>query len=211
MTKDNRQHYCMRPMELEDIDTVSTWFEHLADLSIFDRNTPVPTNKHIVIENWKEILTTSEPRTGYWFGIEDTDQNLVGIGGVENINYVNGDAILALFLADKARRKGVARLVTGVLLDLAFDQLRLNRVTSYYRQDNEATDRLTTALGFVKEGVKRKGWFSGGQYLDVITVGILVPEWHDARKAIVAKLDNKTKIQFGRPPWAAKLWPEKLA
>ncbi len=211
MTTYKQKYYCMRPMILEDVEIVSKWFEHLADLSIFDRNTPIPTNSNIVAENWKEVLSTREPRQGYWFGIEDQTGKLVGIGGIENISYVNGDAILALFMADEVRRKGIARLVCGVVLDLAFDQLRLNRITSYYREDNQATEKLTRTVGFEIEGTKRKGWFSGGNYLDVITVGILASEWQNARTSLVENLGETKKIQFGRPPWSARLWPEKLA
>lgn len=210
MTDQNRQFFCMRPMELEDIETVSRWFEHLADLSIFDRATPIPTNHTVVAETWREVLAAREPRSGYWFGIENTAGELVGIGGIENINYANGDAILAMYLASEARRKGVARLASGVLLDLAFDQLRLNRVTSYYREDNKATDKLTKTVGFTHEGSKRQAWFAGGRYFDAIAIGILASEWPDARKFLVANLGEVAKIQFGRPPWEARVWPQKL-
>ena len=210
MIAQNRGHLCMRPMELEDIETVSRWFEHLADLSIFDRATPIPTNKSVVEDSWKEVLAAREPRNGYWFGIENSAGELVGISGIENINYVNGDATLAMYLADEVRRKGVARLASGVLLDLAFDQLRLNRVTSFYRQDNKATENLIATVGFSREGVKRQAWFAGGQYYDAIAIGMLAAEWPDARKHLVTNLGEIAEMKFGRPPWEARAWPQKL-
>lgn len=206
----NRQLLCMRPMELEDIETVSRWFEHLADLSIFDRATPIPTNHTVVAESWGKVLAAKEPRDGYWFGIENTAGELVGISGIENINYVNGDATLAMYLADEVRRKGIARLASGVLLDLAFDQLRLNRITSFYRQDNEATDGLIKTIGFTREGIKRQAWFAGGQYFDAIAIGMLAAEWPDARKFLIANLGEIAEMKFGRPPWEARVWPQKL-
>lgn len=210
MSAQDQELLCIRPMALEDVDTISRWFEHLADLSIFDRATPVPTNNTVVSDSWKDVLAASEPRSNYWFGIDNAVGEIIGICGIENINYVNGDATLAMYMADEGRRKGVARLASGVLLDLAFDQLRLNRVTSCYRQDNEATDKLTGTIGFSREGIKRQAWFAGGQYFDAIAIGILASEWPDARKVLIANLGEITKIKFGRPPWQARVWPQKL-
>ena len=211
MAGDGRKYYCMRPMELDDVNTVSAWFEHLADLAIFDRNTPVPTNKTVLEGRWKETLSADANPKSYWFGIEDQDGKLIGITGLEGINYVNGDAIIAGYMADESRGKGIGLLISGAILDLAFDQLRLNRITTYYRDDNEASAKITKNVGFVNEGCKRNGWYSGGKYHDVITVGILASEWKQARKSLISKLGKTKEIQFGRAPWTAKLWPEKLA
>jgi RimJ/RimL family protein N-acetyltransferase len=199
MTNKDHQNYCMRPMVLKDLDTVSLWFENLADLSIFDRSSPVPVNKLVVERSWKEVICANEPRHGFWFTIDDAAGKIVGIAGLENINYINGDGIIAVYIAAQARHKGLAVISCGILLDLAFDQLRLNRITTYYRSDNVATQKLITKLGFSQEGVLRQGWFSGGRYFDIVVVGILGEEWPETRKKIALKLSDKTKLQFGRP------------
>lgn len=218
MVAKNKQRFCMRPMEMDDLDTVSHWFEHLADLSMFDRSCPVPVNTTTVKDNWQEVLQGKTQRRGHWFAIDTMDtQNpvasggdVVGIVGIENINHVNGDGIIALYLAEVARGKGLGLHAGGILLDIAFDQLRFNRISSYYRDDNIATRKLTDALGFTREGVMREAWFSGGKFHDMIAVGQLKSEWPTGRKNVIERLNDKVELQFGRPPWQAKIWPESL-
>lgn len=210
MDEQIQQGYCMRPMELDDLETVSIWFEHLADLSIFDRSVPIPVNRAIIEKNWRGVLSSSEPQRGCWYAIEDASGDVVGIAGLENINYVNGDGILAVYLADHARRKGLAIIAGSILLNLAFGQLRLKRVTTYYRDDNDATRSLISKMGFVQEGILRQGWFSGGKHHDIIMVGILNDEWPASRQSIVAAQTGRTKFRFGRPQWGGNTWPDML-
>ncbi len=210
MTAKDQQSYCMRPMRLDDIEPVSTWLEHLADLCLFDRSTPVPVNKSVMADGWKDVLTAPNPRRGYWFALDDSSGNIVGIAGIENINYTNGDGVLAVYLAEHARKKGLAVRASGLLLDLAFDQLRLNQITSYYREDNDVTQKLTGAIGFSREGLMRKAWFAGGKHFDIVVVGILGSEWAESRAKLAADLEGPTKLRFGRPPWSTRVWPEAL-
>ena len=210
MAVKDQQQFCMRPMAVDDLETVSQWFQHLADLCLFDRGSPIPVNREITEESWKDVLTGTAPRRGYWFALDNEVGDVMGIAGIENINYANGDGVLAIYLAEQARRKGLAAKASCNLLDLAFDQLRLHRITTYYRDDNEITKRLITMLGFAQEGVMREAWFAGGKHFDVIAVGILQNEWVKARKKITAELDGSVRLQFGSPPWQAKVWPENL-
>ena len=211
MAAKDQQPYCMRPMTLDDIETVSLWLEHLADLCLFDRSTPVPVNKSVMEDSWKDVLTAPNPRRGYWFALDDSAGEIVGIAGIENINYTNGDGILAIYLSEPARGKGLAAKASCFLLDLAFDQLRLNRITSYYREDNDVTAKLINTIGFSKEGLMRKAWFVGGKYFDIVVVGILGDEWVKSRKRLEVELGGSTNLQFGRPPWSARVWPNKLS
>ncbi len=210
MTAKDQQRYCMRPMTVDDLDTVALWFEHLADLCLFDRSSPVPVNRTALEGNWKDSLASTGPQRGYWFALDDASGDIVGIAGIENINYTNGDGILAIYLSDQARGKGLAAKASCLLLDLAFDQLRLNRITSYYREDNDVTAKLTNTIGFSKEGLMRKAWFVGGKYFDIVVVGILGDEWAESRKKLAVELGGSTQLQFGRPPWSARVWPEAL-
>ncbi len=211
MASKDSQQYCMRPMSPEDLDVVSLWFEHLADLSLFDRNSPVPINKTIIERSWKEVLTAAEPRRGYWFTIDNAAGDVLGIVGIESINYVNGDGVLAVYLSEQIRRKGLGIRASCLLLDLAFEQLRLNRVTSYFRADNEASQKLTAMVGFSQEGVIRQGWFASGKSFDVHMVGILKREWSKTRKKLEKQLDASIQLKFGRSPSGARVWPEQSA
>ena len=108
----------------------------------------------------------------------------------------------------QGRRKGIGLKMTAMLIDLAFHQLRLHRVTSYLRSDNTASSELLTKLGFTQEGLMRKNWFSGGQHHDTIAVGLLAEEWAEARKSVENAANAQADLIFGRAPWPGRKWPE---
>ncbi len=211
MTDQQRDHYWMRPMELDDIPVIARWFEHLEDLAVFDRRVPMPLNSDAMQAGWREVLAETEPRTSYWFTIDDQAGEVVGIAGLQDINYVHGDAVLPIYLAGPARRRGIGIRTAAMLLDLAVDQLRLTRVTSFYRADNEASRRLTELAGFREEGRMRKAWFADGQHVDIVVIGILGKEWLAQREHLASRLSTDTVVILGRTPWGVRTWPQVSA
>ena len=194
--------YRMRPLSGQDIPRLASWFENARDLSLFDRNSPIPIGPEALEAVWQENLETNMPRSSYWFAIDDPKGEVAGIGGLQNINYVHGDAVIPLFLSPKVRRSGIGLRATARLMDLAFDQLRLHRLTSYFRVDNLASQQLTAKLGFVVEGQIRSAWYCGGKHYDITMIGILSEEWAQARNTLVKKLGQGTVVVFGEDPVA---------
>ena len=207
MIKKTGETYYLRPLRKTDVATVSGWFESLDDLSLFDRTMRVPVN-HDAVEKSLLDATGIEGAGGKcWFAIEARQDSLSGIAGLENINTINGDAVLAMFIEDTTRNKGIGVRSSALILDMAFDQLRLNRVTSFYRVDNEASRKLTTATGFQEEGRLRKAWFSGGEYIDMICVGLLQSEWAERRQQLAGELSADTRVKFGHGTSGGWYWP----
>lgn len=203
------KQFFMRPMTLQDVPVMSVWFERLTDLSLFDSQSSLPANVQSVEKDWEKAVSGDEPRRSFWFGIEDADAELVGVAGIESVSFVNGDCVLPIILASHVRARGLGIRIAALLIDMAFNQLRLNRVTTYYRSDNKATEKLITALGFTQEGRMRNARFAGGRYHDQVVVGLLVDEWPDLRKTLVKRLDATIELQLGRPGQAAKPWPAR--
>lgn len=202
--------YCLRPMSMDDVPTIARWFEHLADLCLFDRGCAVPVNEATVSANWAEILKGPEPAKAHWYALDDEDEKVVGIIGLDNINYVHGDAIIAIYVCNSVRRAGIGSRAMGMVIDLAFNQLRLTRLTSYLREDNVSSQKLTESVGFSREGLIRKGWFSSGKHFDIVAIGLLSEEWPEHRKVLAKKLDDSVEVRLGRAPEVARKWPEYL-
>lgn len=171
-------------MTLEDLSAIDDWFWNFDDVALFDRGLPVPLNSAGMLTTWKPALEPGDPPKALWYLAMTEDKVPVGIGGLQAINYIHGDAVLPVFIKQSMRAKGVGTALTITLLNLAFDRLRLHRLTTYYRDDNEATDRALQRLGFKTEGRVREGWFADGAHRDVIQVGLLKTEWLDRRQEI---------------------------
>jgi RimJ/RimL family protein N-acetyltransferase len=186
--------YTMRPMTSDDIDTVTGWLQDIDDLSLFDRGMAVSPSRDTVRDSWKPDLAVAKFPTAYWFVIEDCDQRPKAIGGLQSVNYIHGDAVLPILVAKPERGKGLGLQIAFVLLDMAFDRLRLRRVTTFFRADNARTERLTRRVGFRQEGRMREAWFAGGKFLDCVVLGILREEWHSRRDALRAELGDSIAI-----------------
>lgn len=202
-----RAQFRMRPLRPDDMPVFTSWMEQVEDLAMFDSKMPLPLNPQAVEATWRENLLAREPRTSYWFVIVDEEDRLAGAAGLDEINYVHGNCILPVFIAQEARRQGLALRAMAMLLDLAFDQLRLERVTTYYRADNAASRSLCRNGGFREEGVMRSGCFSGGVFIDIHVVGILAREWGEQRERVNATLENTVVLTLGRHDSGRWSWP----
>jgi len=191
--------FTMRPMTLEDIDAVAGWLQDVEDLSLFDRSMAVPPNEDAVRESWKADLATAKFPTAYWFVMESCVDRPLAIGGLQSVNYFHGDAVLPILISKPMRGKGLGLRIADLMLDVAFDRLRLRRVTTFFRSDNLRSERLVNRLGFQPEGRMREAWFAGGRFLDCIVVGLLREEWHARRESLRAELDRSVEVVLRSP------------
>jgi hypothetical protein len=94
-----------------------------------------------------------------------------------------------------------------MILDLAFKQMRLHRVATVFRADNEASRVIAERCGFTQEGVSRQAWFNQGIYFDLVNVGILADEWQKTRLELAAALDSAVTLELGPRPTNTWIWP----
>jgi RimJ/RimL family protein N-acetyltransferase len=178
----------LRPLNEADLNQLADWFACFEDLALFDRGLPVPVSREFVVESWKPALQFSDPPKSFWFIAEDKDGDPIGICGIQSINFIHGDAVVPLFVSQEHRTRGFGTALLFRLVELAFDQLRLHRLSTVYRANNSATEKLVTAAGFVEEGRIREGWYANDQHHDIVHVGLLKSEWPDKRRIIRERL-----------------------
>ena len=211
MTRSESASYCLRPLEKTDLPALTEWFSDLDDLCAFDRAARVPLNREATEKVWSQSLEGEGNDGSSWFAIDDDSREFVGAVGLEKISAINRDAVVPLYMAKSARRQGIGIRAVALMLDFAFDQLGLLRVTSYYRADNEASRSITERLGFRVEGRMRQAWFCKGRHFDMVVVGVLVDEWRERRVALAAELRPEIGVAFGRNPSTSWSWPPRDA
>jgi RimJ/RimL family protein N-acetyltransferase len=202
----------IRAMELNDIDAIATWFDDPEDISLFERSSPVPIGREARRASWKEDLTASASSAkAFWYIACNGKGEPVAIGGLQAVNYFHGDAVLPMFVARQMRGKGIGIRMIGLLLDIAFDSLRLARVTTYYREDNEISAKLARRASFAEEGRMRKAWFYSGAHLDMVVAGVLREEWAKRRIVLQDELDANVALRFGSGTTDRLIWPKSKA
>lgn len=197
----------MRPIEVSDAETVADWYQQIEDVSIFDRQNPLPINHADVLAQIKTMAADQEKEKCRWFITENADGKAIGMAGLEGISLLHGHAILPLFIEDSWRRSGIGIRMACMMMDLAFKQLRLHRVATIFRADNASSGALLSRLGFKPEGVSRQAWFSDGKYFDLMHVGLLLEEWEQARKVLQMQLSSNVMVELGPRATVAWRWP----
>jgi RimJ/RimL family protein N-acetyltransferase len=99
--------------------------------------------------------------------------------------------------------------MAGMMIDLAFKQLRLQRVETVHRTDNTPSEALLRRLGFKQEGIARQAWFAGGDYFDLMNLGILKEEWLNVRIQLLQELSQSVAVQLGPTASSDWRWPAR--
>ena len=194
-------------MEVSDAPTVADWYQQIEDISIFDRQVPVPINLAEVTRLIESIVADREKEKSLWFMVESDSGEVVGMTGLDALNLLHGSAILPVFVAKPWRGSGIGIRMVCMILDLAFKQMRLHRVATVFRADNEASRVIAERCGFTQEGVSRQAWFNQGIYFDLVNVGILADEWQKTRLELAAALDSAVTLELGPRPTNTWIWP----
>lgn len=89
-------------------------------------------------------------------------------------------AALSIVLCRERIGRGLGREAVALLLNYAFRQMNLHRVSLHVMADNERAIRCYEACGFQREGTLRAERYADGQYWDVLVMGILREEYDRA-------------------------------
>lgn len=166
----------LRPSEPTDIDLFLRWMND-AEVSHF-LATRAPLGRALE-ERWIERMLDSQGKDDYHFvmcRLEDDEP--IGTLGLHEIDHHNGNASVGIGIGEKRLwGQGYGTDAMNALLDLAFGQLRLERVWLDVYAFNQRAMRSYEKCGFTLEGTLRRAHYARGEYLDVHRMGILRDEW----------------------------------
>ena len=170
----------LRPAERSDIPLFVQW---LSDART-TRNLALRSPLSVALEErWFDDLLEHHGRDRWHFVVcLLADGRPVGSLDLHEIDLTSGGGGLGIQVGDPAdRSKGYGGDALRVLIDFAFDQLRLERVWLDVYATNPDARRLYERVGFVHEATFRHGVYRGGRYEDVDRLAILRAEWADRR------------------------------
>ncbi|KAL1662547.1 acyl-CoA N-acyltransferase [Schizophyllum commune] len=118
-----------------------------------------------------------------FFAVVELEGQVVGQVELHGGQNKNRDAEMGIVLHENVRGKGYGTQVVRWVVEHAFLQLGLHRVSLGMMGGNAHALALYKKVGFVEEGRKRKGLWQDGDWVDMIDMGILQEEWLAARKS----------------------------
>ena len=102
----------------------------------------------------------------------------IGTVFIKNIDRENNKGEFGIFVGEEsARGKGYGKQATKQILDVAFRELKLNRVYLTVMADNLSAIRAYKNAGFLVEGMLREDYLRSDGYIDVVVMGITLADW----------------------------------
>ena len=109
---------------------------------------------------------------GIWSG-----KLLAGVVTFDYIDWSNRAALIGFWLGKSFQGRGIMTRTCSALIDLAFDELRLNRIEISCAVENRRCRMVPERLGFKQEGVSRQRERLHDHFVDTVTYGMLASEW----------------------------------
>lgn len=168
----------LRPYKVSDAQALSAMTSRD---EIYSTTYNIQRNFDVEHARWWIKFSANCRRTGtsYEFGIfESGTDRLLGNIGIVNINSSCSHATLAYYVLPEMWGQGIATRAGQIMLDYAFDTLKLNRVGAICMVHNAASRRVLDKLGFAFEGIARQEIVKDGVFYDVAHYGLLRQDYN---------------------------------
>lgn len=133
-------------------------------------------------DRWFDDMQSKQGKEHVYLGIFSPKGDLLGDVQVANIDWRSRTATLGYGIAKSGDRgKGYATDAVLTLVEFAFDELGLYRITAETAAYNAASCRVLEKCGFVPEGRCRQAIYCAGQRHDRLIYGLLGPEFRGRR------------------------------
>jgi RimJ/RimL family protein N-acetyltransferase len=161
----------LHPIEEEDLAFVAEGVNHPQIRPLVGQWFPTPlAREHRYFEEMNERVDAVQV-------LVTADDERVGVIELDPIDHETGVADLGAWIHPDRRRSGYAREAVGLMVDYAFSELRIHKVTANAYAANDASRTMLESIGFVEEGVGREDAFFDGEYHDTHYFGVLEDEW----------------------------------
>ncbi|MES2706827.1 MAG: GNAT family N-acetyltransferase [Verrucomicrobiota bacterium] len=109
--------------------------------------------------------------------IKKAGGGVIGRCGLFEYEVENASAVVGYLLGRDHWGQGYMREALTALIDCSFKGMDLRRLEARVEAGNLASSGLLRRLGFIREGVLRERWLTGGEPTDAEVYGLLRHEW----------------------------------
>lgn len=120
-------------------------------------------------------LTLKLAQVRFYVFLKDAPEKIIGTVCLYDISSSNSRAEIGYKFSSEYHHKGYATEAVEKLIDIAFSELNLHRLSAHVQEDNLPSIRLLTGLGFEKEGVCRDFLCLNGMWTDHLQYSLIVP------------------------------------
>lgn len=162
----------LRPFQLKDAKKTLAWRNDPATRFLAMMH-PYPVTKEME-QDWLQGILRDTSNRSVVFAVETAKEGrLIGNFQLRDIQWIHRRAWLGIVIGDDSQRgKGYGEEAMKLGLEYAFRDLNLNKISLEVIRSNTGAIRLYEKLGFKKEGVLEKHFFSDKCYHDVLILSL---------------------------------------
>jgi ribosomal-protein-serine acetyltransferase len=153
-------------------DHIKRWAAWLKD----DRS--IEDTRTFVERNLKQFAENKGFAIAIWFKGE-----MAGQIEYNYIDWANRKTEIGYWLGASFQGKGLVTKSCRVLIDHAFNELKLNRVEMHCAVENYKSRKIPENLGFKEEGVIRQAGWHHDRFVDFVVFGLLAGEWENKNRS----------------------------
>ena len=166
----------LRKMSFDMVDVFHAWRN---DDDLMDAASPY-IELHALSETqdflMNEMLSAKDAKN--YLIIDKESGSPIGYTSLINIDFKNRNADFMIEIGEKSFwGKGYAAETLNMILNYAFLEMNLHRISLKVFSFNTRAINLYTSAGFKKEGVLREALYRNGQWHDIIQMGMLHAEY----------------------------------
>ena len=175
----------LRAMEPSDAILINQW-RNDKELQSFTGGTSFDVSLEAE-KIWVASKSVFSDTEKYWSVYHRSSNKMIGYISLNNIDYIHRKADWGgIVIGERGPDKNGAPFDAAFqMLDFAFSQLNLHRVTGYWRSDHTASILLGKLIGFKKEGQIRENVYKNGEYHDQIIMGLLKKEFNSLKEDLL--------------------------
>lgn len=160
----------LRPFEEDHTSRLTRWFNDPSNLPLIGHS---PKNELEI----REMVDLMRKDGAVILLIESRQGEELGWIHLSHISYQHGRAEIGILLAPQHQGQGYGEAAMLQMLNIAFNQLRLNKLYLTTRGINEKARSLYVKLGFHEEGVLKDHCYVNGKYYDTYFMSLFDADW----------------------------------
>ncbi|SDB83489.1 diamine N-acetyltransferase [Pelagirhabdus alkalitolerans] len=157
----------IRPLEKDDLEFI---YKMRTNPEVMDYWCEEPyTTKEKLTKEYEEHINSRSHRAFILYHANDK----VGFLALYGIDSRHRNAEFAIMFDPAQHGKGYAKKATRIMVDYAFNQLNLNKLSLEVVKQNEKAIHIYESVGFKVEGDLKQHYFVDGEYCDGLMMGLL--------------------------------------
>jgi ribosomal-protein-serine acetyltransferase len=144
-----------------------------------DTNRTVEDRKKFIRGALKQFAENNGFTAGIWH-----EGRLAGVIGYVSIDWDNRTTEVGYWLGEEYQGQGLVTAACRALVDHAFEELGLNRVSIACATENKKSCAIPERLGFRREGVVRQAEWLYDHFVDHVVYATLASEWQTRRSQL---------------------------